>query len=274
MARWNNELRTDDEIYRLKRRTILSEAARTISRRGYHNTSLDDIAESLKVSKGTLYNYVKDKQEILFECHKMALDISERSYRYAHQQGRGGYDKLRLMVRCYVTWMNGTMGGAGIISDVGALRLEDRNNIIGRRDAVDAHVIAFIEEGITDGTIRAVDPRLARFAVMGAVNSIPLWFSPDGPLSSTQIAEGMVDILMQGLGTSAAKMSDHQLPSYAQIEASDHGEPVAASPVPAVAVPKRKPAQKAATPKRSKSAVGGTKTKKDRSSKKSGPAKR
>ena len=81
MPRWKNEAQTDDALQRLKREAILKEAGRAFSQRGYHNTSLDDVAATLQVSKGTLYNYVRDKQEILFECHLVAIEMGKRAFK-------------------------------------------------------------------------------------------------------------------------------------------------------------------------------------------------
>src|SRR6202008_2224110 len=75
MARWKNASQKNDEISGLKRDAIIREAGRIFSRDGFHNASLDEVARVLNVSKGTLYNYVRDKQEILFECHKLEKDL-------------------------------------------------------------------------------------------------------------------------------------------------------------------------------------------------------
>src|SRR3546814_6323545 len=64
VMKWRNAFRTSEELHRFKRYAVLREATRIISRRGFHNASLDEIAEGLGISKGTLYNYVSDKQEI------------------------------------------------------------------------------------------------------------------------------------------------------------------------------------------------------------------
>ncbi len=74
----------------VKRRAVIRESGRIFSRRGYHNTSLDDVAKALNVSKGTLYNYVQDKEDILFECHKLSLDIGERALEIGQRQGASG----------------------------------------------------------------------------------------------------------------------------------------------------------------------------------------
>ncbi|MBP6816278.1 MAG: helix-turn-helix transcriptional regulator, partial [Burkholderiaceae bacterium] len=76
-AAWSNVVVSRDEQFRLKRNALLREAARAFSGRGYHNTSLDDVAAVLGVTKAALYHYVRSKQEILFECHMLSLDLGD-----------------------------------------------------------------------------------------------------------------------------------------------------------------------------------------------------
>ena len=94
MGRWKNAHKTNDEIQRLKRMTVLKEAGRAFSKYGYHNTSLDEVARALGIAKGTLYNYVRDKQEILFECHSLAQDIGDQAIAKGLREGRTGAEKL------------------------------------------------------------------------------------------------------------------------------------------------------------------------------------
>jgi AcrR family transcriptional regulator len=200
VPRWKNALRPTEVLHQLKRTAILKEANQIINRRGFHTTSLDDIAAALQVSKGTLYNYVKDKQEILFELHQMALDIGDEAFALADANGSNGYTKLRIMLHCYLTWLNGAMGGCGGASEVGGLRPSDRKIVLARRDKVDDRLTAYLQEGQKDGTVRPhLDTRLSAFLIMGAVNSVQLWFSPTGRLSAQEITSGVVDQLMMGV---------------------------------------------------------------------------
>lgn len=215
MPRWKNGLQTSDEIYQLKRAAVLREATRIMARRGFHNTSLDEIAEALQVAKGTLYNYVKDKQEILFECHSMALDIGDQAFAFADRNGNSGYAKLRLMLRAYVVWMNGALGGGGIASDVTALGAAERKAVIKRRDEVERRLVHYIEEGWKDGTVRPVDAKLAVYAIMGAVNSVQSWYSPKGRLGIEEIATSIVDTVVHGIDTEAdATYVDVPVPEF------------------------------------------------------------
>ena len=199
MARWTNELDTKSEIHRLKRDTVLRESGRLFNQRGFHNTSLSDVARHLDVSKGTLYNYVTDKQEILFEFHKMALDIGDRAMNAADAVDGPAASQLRIAIREYIASVNETLGGYGVIAEVGALRPDDRQEVIRRRDSFDKRFTDLVERGISDGSLRPVDPKMAVFTFMGALQTIPNWFSPEGRLSGEQVADQVTDLLMHGI---------------------------------------------------------------------------
>jgi len=182
LVRWNNSQQTSDEIQKLKRDTVLREAGRAFSARGYHNTSLDDVARTLGISKGTLYNYVRDKQEILYAFHQIAYELSDRAFAFGRARGGTGAEQLRHILAHYIELLTGELGACGALIEVDALRPEDRAEAAQRRDAFVDAFVAIIEAGIGDGSIRAVDPKLAVFTFMGAINWLPRWYDPDGRL--------------------------------------------------------------------------------------------
>ena len=65
-----------------KRAQILESAVRSFAAKGFYGTSMDDIAEELLLTRGSLYYYFRDKEEILALCHETALeamlDVTER----------------------------------------------------------------------------------------------------------------------------------------------------------------------------------------------------
>jgi len=205
LARWKNSLQTSDEIQKLKRDAVLREAGRAFSKHGYHNTSLDDVAKALGISKGTLYNYVRDKQEILYAFHQLAYDLSDRAFAYGRARGGSGADLLRNTLAHYIELLTNELGACGALIEVDALRPEDRAKAAERRNAFEKALIAIVEGGIHDGSIRAVDPKLAVFTFMGAINWLPRWYVPSGRLPGEALAEQMADLLLSGLTTQAPR---------------------------------------------------------------------
>jgi AcrR family transcriptional regulator len=199
MPHWKNNLQTNDDVQRVKRDAVIKEAGRAFSKRGYHNTSLDDVAKTLQVSKGTLYNYVKDKHEILFQCHEMALDIGDRAFEFSKEHPGSGAAVLEATLCRYIELLTEELGACGVLMEVDALRSEEREQIAKRRNVFEKSFVKIIQKGIKDGSMRSVDPKLAVFTFMGAINWMPRWFSPDGRLSGAEVAKQMTDLLLTGL---------------------------------------------------------------------------
>jgi AcrR family transcriptional regulator len=199
VARWNNSLETSAEIQRLKRAAVLQEAGKAFSARGYHNTSLDDVAKALGVAKGTLYNYVKNKQEILWELHLRAAEIARNALASAQAEGGTGAQVLRGTLLLFIRGITEELGACRVLVEFDALKPQDQVKAKKLGHGFVESLVDVIEVGIADGSIRQVDPRLMVYTFMGAVNWIPRWYSPSGRLSSTCIAESIADILLHGL---------------------------------------------------------------------------
>ena len=198
-AAWSNVVVSRDEQFRLKRNALLREAARAFSARGYHNTSLDDVAAVLGVTKAALYHYVRSKQEILFECHMMSLDLGDEALEYARRHGRTGLEQTTLLARRYIELITGEMGRFAVLSEYDALDSESRAVVGRRRDRFEVALREMVARGTSDGSIRGVEPKLAVFYFMGAVNWMTRWFRPDGEFSGVDIAAGFSDLLAESL---------------------------------------------------------------------------
>ncbi|MGB5103654.1 MAG: helix-turn-helix domain-containing protein, partial [Steroidobacteraceae bacterium] len=79
----------------LKRDAVVRAAAQAFNARGYHNTSLDDIAAALGVSKPTVYYYVENKEQLLFECFRAGLQRIRDAFGEASGSDRPARERLR-----------------------------------------------------------------------------------------------------------------------------------------------------------------------------------
>jgi AcrR family transcriptional regulator len=198
-VRWADAVPTRSELLEVKRRAVLRVAGRAFSRNGFHNVSLDDIADSLNVTKPALYHYFDSKQELLYECHRMALDLGDASLAKALALGSSGLDKILVFLRDYVESLTNELGSFAVLTDFAALAPARRKEILARRDGFDAAFRGMVREGIADGSVRPCDPAIAVGCFMGAVNWLPVWFSPDGRASASEVAGTFASIFESGL---------------------------------------------------------------------------
>ena len=184
---------------RQKRRAeILQAALRAFGEKGYHRTTLDDIAEHLGVRKTSLYHYFPDKEAILYECHRESVVALARILREA---GRLGSARARLehVVREHVRVMTDTLQGSPLAFEVTALSGAKRTRMITARDRYERGLRAIIEQGMRDGEFRNGDPKVAAFVILGAINWIARWYRPEGSLHATELGQEFVDRLLAGL---------------------------------------------------------------------------
>jgi TetR/AcrR family transcriptional regulator len=185
--------------FSLTREKILQESARVFNRRGYHGTTLDDIARALGVTKAALYYYVKSKEELLYQCHQASLDIGIEGIRQAIAKASTPDEQLRIALAYYIEGMTDQLTGTVVLLDEGALSPRRHRRIIERRDEYERMLRKLIEEGIAAGVFTACDPKLVGFAILGAMNWIPKWYTPTGERSAKEIAEAFSAYLVRGL---------------------------------------------------------------------------
>ena len=183
----------------LKREAVILAAARAFRQRGYHKTSLDDLAASLKVTKPTLYIYVPNKEAMLFECFKAGLAQIQATLDECEKAQGAARERLFAFIRGYA---------AAIVGDFGwcMLRAEDQHlgSSMSRRikllkAGIDRRMRALIDAGVADGSIRRCDTRMTAFALAGALNWMGHWYREDARLKPDEIADRFIDVFNQGL---------------------------------------------------------------------------
>jgi TetR/AcrR family transcriptional regulator len=184
---------------RQRRRTeILHAALRAFRDRGYHGTTLDDIAQQLGVRKTALYHYFPDKEAILYACHREGLEevagLVARARLYASYA-----DQLAYVIREHVRVMTDTLEGSCLALEVSALSPAHRAEVIAARDRYEQALREIVRRGVVAGKFRTVDPKLAVFAILGAINWVARWYSPDGSVPPLALGAHFADHLLRGL---------------------------------------------------------------------------
>lgn len=184
---------------REKREAVLHAAVRSFNEKGFHATSLDDVASALNVTKPTIYHYFASKDEILFECVRRGLDSIRRAAEAVESEGGGGLERLRRLMRDYAVVMTQDFGMCVTRTADHELSGESRAKFRALKREIDQTVRRVVEQGMADGSIARGDPRLVTFTLSGALNWIARWYDPDGRIGAGDIADAAVATLVDGL---------------------------------------------------------------------------
>src|ERR1700733_3155766 len=161
---------------KIKRAAVLRVAGRLFVERGFHATSLDDIAALLNVTKPTLYYYVKNKDEILFECVRAGLEMLHDGMEKIRLTGGRPIDRLIAGIRSYVEIVTQDFGLCVIRVGEDPLPPSGRQKLRRMKGLIDQEFRSVIKEAIADGSLAENDPRLAAFAVAGMLSWIGRWY--------------------------------------------------------------------------------------------------
>lgn len=182
-----------------KRDAVLRTAAQIFNEKGFHATSLNEVAERLQISKPTLYYYVKNKDDILFQCVSRGLALMQQAIHVVGQSGGAAHDKLVAAMRQYAEIVTMDFGMCVIRVGEDPLPPESRSKLRRMKGAIDFEFRELIRQGIAEGSMVDCDPKMAAFAIAGALSWIGRWYRPDGSQTPRQIADQFILLIESGL---------------------------------------------------------------------------
>lgn len=181
-----------------RRGAVLRAAVRMFNARGFHATSLEDVATSLGISKPTIYHYLGNKDQVLLECVTIGLQQLLEAGAIARAGPGTGADRLQSFLRRYAEINMDDFGRCVIRTGEEALTPESVRRFRELKREIDTAMRDLIHEGVVDGSIAPVDPKLLAFALAGALNWPARWHDPAGPQSSGELADQLVTLLASG----------------------------------------------------------------------------
>ena len=189
----------------MQREEILAAAAQIFRDKGYHATSMQDIAEAVHLQKGSLYHHIRSKEEILASLLDRALDLLILSMQEVMASPLSVEEKLRSAMRMYAD-------NIAVHSDLAAVLLLEYRNLsprlrarhMGRRDRFEALWRELLRQGMQQGVFRTSDDKLVALAILGVQNWMLTWYRPEGPLSAAELSNRFADLFLNGLLTHGA----------------------------------------------------------------------
>jgi AcrR family transcriptional regulator len=194
--RASRERQHDREV---KREAVIRAAAHAFNHKGYHNTSLDDIAAALEVTKPTVYYYVTNKEQLLFECFVAGVEQIRAGFREARNLDIPARERLHAVLRHYAKTMASEFGWCMVRVEEQDLSLDMSSHVKAMKSEIDQGIRRLIREGVQDGSIHPCDPKMTAFALAGSLNWIAHWYRENRSMSGAEIADAFITVFDNGL---------------------------------------------------------------------------
>jgi AcrR family transcriptional regulator len=188
-----------DAQNRMKQQAFLRAGTRHFNRKGFSGTSLDDIAESLDVSKGAFYYHFANKEALLAQCYEFTLDQFEQIIADVEQTDLPPIKKLGAICTRIFELQNSDRGPLIRYNSITALPGPLRRAVLQRTEDTHAKLGQLMAAGITEGSIQEQSTLMARHLMVSAINAtvdMDQWRKLDDP---TAAAHDFFDVFFLGL---------------------------------------------------------------------------
>ncbi len=186
-----------------RRREIAEKAAELFDARGYHSTSMEEIAESAGLAKPSLYHYFKSKDEILFEIHNEMIELILDRHEARLAAGIESYGReLHGLMVDLIELMETHPGHLRIFFEhYRELPARYKETIRARRERFRGYVSSAIEGGIEAGEFADVDVEMTTLAILGMCNWTYQWLRPNQDRTAAEVADSFWGFAMRGMAT-------------------------------------------------------------------------
>lgn len=180
-----------------RRDQVLRVAARIFAEKGYRQATLEDVADTLQITRAALYYYASSKDDLAAACSNRAGDLLNDALANALAQ-ETSRDQLFTFFQHYAEIICDDFGRCFVTINPQEISEASQTQSKSSQRHLDSAVRDMISAGVSDGSFRAVDPRQLSRALFGAFNGIIRWYRPGG-LTPAQIATDFLDLFLHGV---------------------------------------------------------------------------
>jgi AcrR family transcriptional regulator len=186
---------------RKRQREIIDAAAEIFYKKGYSETSVQDVADAVGILKGSLYYYIDSKEDLLYQA---LLEVHEDAKAVVTETAAldlPPLDRLRIYIQRHVEYNASNLAKIAVYyHDFGLLTPDREKAIVGQRKFYESFVQSLIKEAQERGEVEpSVDPLLISYAIFGVVNWLYTWYAPTGSATPEYLGRLYAEIIVSGI---------------------------------------------------------------------------
>lgn len=175
-------------------------AVKLFEEKGYHATSVQDIADEVGLQKGSLYHYIHSKEDLLHQiAHQAISEFNDRLEKILAAD-LSAQQKLTQAIENHLTVSISNLQTTTVLLREAFSLGEHQHQVI--QDLTDKYVYLWtkiLEEGQANGEFDVPEPKLAALALLGSCNWVYRWYKTSGKLSAEDVSKVFSDLFLNGL---------------------------------------------------------------------------
>jgi AcrR family transcriptional regulator len=182
---------------------IFRAASVLFSKKGYHGTTIREIAEARGILSGSLYAHIESKEDLLFQIVDEGANAFIHALEPILNQSSDPIQKIRDGIAAHIRVITDHLHSAKVfLHEWTALRDERRKIIKDKRDYYEQMWTQLLQEGVEQGVIQPADIPFMRTLILSVANWVYQWYNPAGAVGPEQIAERFSQFILYGIATS------------------------------------------------------------------------
>lgn len=185
------------------RKRIANHSVKLFEQRGFSETSIQDIVDSVGVTRGTFYYYYASKEALLLDIHLQYITVLLEKQQAILQTVKGFRNQLGEIIALilYDVKHRGAYGRV-YFREMRNLTSEHAENIKGKWEEFRRNIAHVIKGGMQAGEFRQqLHPEMASLAILGMTNWSCQWFYPQGEMSVEELADQYIELVFNGVAT-------------------------------------------------------------------------
>jgi AcrR family transcriptional regulator len=180
---------------------VYAAALRLFNEKGYHATSMQDIAAAVGLYKGSLYHYIGGKEELLVQVFERAMGgLLAQVERIVADSSLGASTQLRMVIVAHVGAVASNLDALTVyLHEFRALTGKGLETVRNQRERYRHLVESVVARGVQTGEFARTDVGIATLGILGMCNWLAQWYRPGGRLGADEIADYFAAMVLSGL---------------------------------------------------------------------------
>ncbi|TWI56119.1 TetR family transcriptional regulator [Halalkalibacter nanhaiisediminis] len=150
---------------------------------------MEDIAAELLMTKGALYYYFKNKEDLIYHCHELVLTQAIVAVEQCLHEDLSSLDKLKKAIETHVNFAISEKETFNlIIKPEQTFSADQLHPMLKKRHKYASIFDAIIQQGIDNGEFNITETKIARMMLLGAMNWIQQWYNLEGERTKEEIS--------------------------------------------------------------------------------------
>ncbi len=179
---------------------MLQSAANIFFAKGFHATSIEDVARDVGMLKGSLYYYIKSKEDLLFQLLLAGIEDGD-SYIAQHIDPQGdAVEQLERAIRAQIDYIIQNKVPFGLfLHEFDSLSGKRQHKVTAVMSRYNSRFVDLVKRGQEEGKLIDGEPWLIVNGILGMCNWLYRWYDPDQVSSPEQVKQVFVKLLLDGI---------------------------------------------------------------------------